>query len=32
MTKGIRITLWILGSLAVLWTVSTLVMAGSMGA
>ena len=32
MTKGIRITLWILSSLAVLWTVSTLVMAGLMGA
>ena len=32
MTKGIRIALWILSSLAVLWTVSALVMAGSMGA
>ena len=32
MTKKIRTTLWILSSLAILWTVSALVMAGSMGA
>lgn len=30
MTKGIRITLWILSSLAVLWTVSAAVTAGTM--
>ncbi len=31
MTKGIRIALWILSSLAVLWTVGALVMAVAMG-
>lgn len=30
MTRGVRITLWILSSLAVLWTVSALAMAGGM--
>ena len=32
MTRGVRIALWLLSSLAVLWTITTLVMMGSMAA